>query len=121
MIREALLRTGLGSLGHDVANVVTRIGTENIGEALGALLALGAQAIAAAGLLAVADEIDRRARGGGNDRSKEEEGDGLHLGRFRARVCVQSSRAVIKKRSLVWLRDAVHHASDGANELPYLS
>jgi hypothetical protein len=56
--------TRLGRLGHYMADLVFRACTEDRAQALRALLTCCVEAVAAVGLLAVADEVDGGFRGG---------------------------------------------------------
>lgn len=62
---------------HDVADVVRGARTKDAAQALGALLALGAQPVAFGGLLAVADKVDRRV-GGHEGGAESESGEESH-------------------------------------------
>ena len=71
--------TGLVRLGHDIANVVVRLVTEYVADALGTLLSLGAQTRGVVlGLLAMANHVD----GGfaGRDGGESQERERLHVG-----------------------------------------
>lgn len=69
--------TRLGRLSHDVADVVFRGSAEHGAQALRALLACCAEAVAGGGLLAMADEVDG---GGGRCHGRSKERDGAEEG-----------------------------------------
>ena len=77
--------------GHDVFDIIFRVGAEDVHQALSPLLALGAQPIAAVGLLAVTDEVDYGL--GRSQRDVEEKSKRMHCGRVSCRGNLVRERA----------------------------
>lgn len=67
-------RTGLGSLSHNMSNVVRGAGREHIHKALSTLLALAIQAVSTGWLLSVADKINSRLSSGSGQQHERHKG-----------------------------------------------